>query len=499
MLAADAVRKLSVGRSVAEQDNDLTEYFVETSIFDKVINDQVDIVAGDKGSGKSAIFRILHEKYRSFPTIDDVEMIPAFNLTGSTVFDRFSQLNEQSERAYAVIWKTYFLALIGNYILDVCESMYSENLQKLRLALEALEVRSQDPSAPSVFTLLVNRLKRLASPSSLEATISLAPAGLPSVAWRTEYREFVDDVDNVKRIISISKCMEILDRCVNDLDLRIWVPIDRLDEAFAATPEIEIPALRALLRTYLDSKEYPRIRFKMFLRNDLFRRISETPFVNLTHIHSAMVDISWIKDDLFALICDRLRNSQYYREHILCLQSNDEIFYCVFPLQIDRGDRKPTTWNWITNRLTDGNNRIAPRNLIDLVSKAIDAQSRRDAQTRRAVVLGEPLLEPVAVRTALEQVSELRVQDTLIAENGHIGAHVQSFYGGKANHTKETLSAVLSLSGIALENAVSDLQKAGFLGREGDRYIIPMMYRSGLKITQGKATPSPASQTPHPP
>jgi hypothetical protein len=45
---------------------------------------------------------------------------------------------------------------------------------------------------------------------------------------------------------------------------------------------MEVPALRALLRTYLDLTEFEHIKLKLFVRRDLFSRITAGGFVNLT-------------------------------------------------------------------------------------------------------------------------------------------------------------------------------------------------------------------------
>ena len=57
------LQALDLGASVAEHDQLLQQHFVETSVFRKVVEGRVDIVAGDKGTGKTAIFRILKERY----------------------------------------------------------------------------------------------------------------------------------------------------------------------------------------------------------------------------------------------------------------------------------------------------------------------------------------------------------------------------------------------------------------------------------------------------
>lgn len=57
--ASDLIKEFDVGNSAAEFDSDLENYFVETGTFRSVIEDRGDIIAGDKGTGKTAIYRVL--------------------------------------------------------------------------------------------------------------------------------------------------------------------------------------------------------------------------------------------------------------------------------------------------------------------------------------------------------------------------------------------------------------------------------------------------------
>ncbi len=63
MQMTDIVRQLELGNSVAEFDEALENYFVETEPFRALVSNRVDIVAGDKGTGKTAIFKILRQRY----------------------------------------------------------------------------------------------------------------------------------------------------------------------------------------------------------------------------------------------------------------------------------------------------------------------------------------------------------------------------------------------------------------------------------------------------
>jgi hypothetical protein len=99
---------------------------------------------------------------------------------------------------------------------------------------------------------------------------------------------------------------------VRDAGVSVWVAIDRLDEAFQGFPQVEVPALRALLRTYLDMLDFPKVKLKLFLRRDLFRRIIAGGFVNLTHVNARKFEIIWDEEDLLNLLCRRIRENKEF-------------------------------------------------------------------------------------------------------------------------------------------------------------------------------------------
>jgi hypothetical protein len=55
MKCVDLLKKMSFGVEVAEEEvNELASYFVETNQWSQMANGEIDIVRGEKGSGKSA-------------------------------------------------------------------------------------------------------------------------------------------------------------------------------------------------------------------------------------------------------------------------------------------------------------------------------------------------------------------------------------------------------------------------------------------------------------
>jgi len=68
------LRQLDFGNSVAEFDEALDRYFVETEAFRALRFDRADLIAGDEGTGKTALYRVFKQRYTSIPELKKVEV-----------------------------------------------------------------------------------------------------------------------------------------------------------------------------------------------------------------------------------------------------------------------------------------------------------------------------------------------------------------------------------------------------------------------------------------
>jgi hypothetical protein len=289
-------------------------------------------------------------------------------------------------------------------------------------------------------------------------------------------------------VIPHEDALRLLNRALDEADITVWVILDRLDEAFQGFPAVEVPVLRALLRSYLDLLEFSRIRLKLFVRNDLFRKVTHGGFVNLTHVNARKIEIVWEEEDLLNLFCRRVRQCpEFIKSLALESKTDKEIFEAIFPRQVDQGPRKATTWSWIMSRIRDGNGIKPPRNLIDLAIKAKEAQLRSEERTSRSFGVGVPIIDAEAIRRAQKALSEQRVQDTLLAEAADFAPMIEKFRNGKAEHNDQSLARLLAITTSKVRPTVRPLLEMGFLEEVGESLKVPILYRDGLEITQGKA------------
>lgn len=491
MRRKEALQQLNLGNSVAENDEDLKQYFVETETFRALKHGQADIVAGDKGTGKTALYKILAERYGEFPELKNVEVIPAFNTTGSPVFQQLAEGEVLTEGQYRTIWKTYVLSLVGNWLLKIFEDELTPSMERLDALLRRISLREADEKPRTIFSALVQLVRRLTTPKSVGIALSFDEAGLPVTTPQIEFGEPTDG-ESERVVIRHAESLGLLNTALEEAGIYIWLILDRLDEAFTGYPATEIPALRALLRTYLDLQEFDRIRLKMFVRKDLFRKVTQAQggFVNLTHINDRKVEIVWDDDDLLNLLIQRVRtNEQFMETAELAGKSNTEIFRAMFPEQVEDGSRRPKTFRWMLSRIRDGQDVKPPRNLIDLVKFAQEGQSRKEDREPRDFTPGDELIESEAIKGALTRLSNQRVEDTLLAESGEYRNIIEKFRDGQAEHNLESLERTLELGAPETRATLRVLLDMGFLERirQSETYKIPMLYRDGLNITQGRA------------
>ncbi|HXH15523.1 MAG TPA: hypothetical protein VNJ10_05270 [Sphingomonas sp.] len=475
--------KLNLGTSVAEFDEDLESYFVETNVFREFIRDKVDIIAGDKGTGKTAIYRFINKRHKEIKELEDVLIIPAFNPSGNPIFSKLTEQASMEEAKYVLLWKSYILSLVGNTLIQNDPLLVGSDLDKM---LKGLGLKTPSVTPKNVFAKILGQIPNFLHWKSAEVQFSLTESGLPAITPKVEFS--APGVEKLEAMtISAEDAFAVLDAAMPESDVRAWVTFDRLDEAFQGHADIEVTALRGLLRTYLDLTEFARLKLKLFLRRDLFRRITSSGFVNLTHINAKKLEIIWDEEDLLNLLARRIRQNDEFVDGLGIRELSDqEMFDRIFPDQVDFGLRKPKTWVWMMRRVRDGNDVKPPRNLIDLIKFSREAQLRKEDRDPRENT-SDALIEPDALRKGLSQLSESRVNDTLLAEAGTLSPVINRFRDGKAEHNVDSLADVLSLRPSEVRPAIKPLLELGFLEDIKGTYKIPTLYREGLGVTQGKA------------
>ena len=270
----DVLANLSFGQRIAEDEADaLVAYFVETDQWRKIISGEVDVVYGPKGSGKSALYALLR---KSMDQLWERGIVPVAgeNVRGTPAFEDLVADPPTSEEQFRALWKTYFLSIAG----EVLQRLKIKNGDAERLLANLTEaglLTASEFSARRILKAAFDYVRR----AELSGEIKLNSAtGMPEgIGGKITFREPAPEETKLG-FISVDSLLELASDALAQESRSIWIVLDRLDVAFADSPELEANALRALFRVYRDLQGLTNLSLKILLRDDIWKRITDSGF-----------------------------------------------------------------------------------------------------------------------------------------------------------------------------------------------------------------------------
>lgn len=229
-----------------------------------------------------------------------------------------------------------------------------KEINHLYRILEDEKLIEEERNLASILRNVQRTARRILNSINLDTALSVDPAtGYPSVGAKISLKEPTTD-EKKNGVLSIDNMFSVLSKALVDNDWKIWILLDRLDVAFIDNHDLEANALRALMRVYNDIKGFDNVSMKIFLREDIWKKISAGGFREASHIIRYVL-LSWDSSSLLNLIMRRvLSNNVILNEFGLdkasVLQSAEkqlELFLRLFPRQVDPGKAKSLTLKWM--------------------------------------------------------------------------------------------------------------------------------------------------------
>lgn len=254
---------------------------------------------------------------------------------------------------------------------------------------------------------------------------------------------------------------------------------------------------------------YKNLRAKIFLRNDILKGEVKIPDkIKLNHYRS---NIEWTYDHLLAMLWKRMLEANDELKELMkqALEKegyslpeselvgimpkpeeelNKIMLRTLIGEKMGKGN-KAYTYNWIFYRLRDTNNKIVPRSLIKLFSAAARHELNHTDTSNKD---GIKILKPRALEDSVEEVSTDRITDM---EEEY--EEYQQIFTNLGNYCstfpadEEVLDQALIKCGISedhLKTVIDHLMEIGILGEyqkkksEPVRYHIPDIYLKGMKL-----------------
>lgn len=492
MDAQQIVQSIAMGSRVAEDEaKQLATYFVETENWRKVYQGEADVIFAPKGGGKSAIYSMLVSRENEF--FDrGILLAPAENPKGDTAFAEVDKEPPTSEDEFIGLWKIYFLSIIAQTLSEY--DVKNPPTLKMFAALDAAGLL-QTSAVPrrQLVRRAMDFVRSMFRPASIETTFTVDPnSGTPIVVPKISFKEPSSEQRQLG-MLHVDDLFELAENALDQAGYTIWILLDRLDIAFADSPELESNALRGLFRVYRDLESRSNVQLKIFLRSDIWETITRRGFRESSHI-TRDLRIDWNENTLLRLCVQRLLRSNELRseygvnqaEILSDVEKQKEFFYRVFPRQVDRGEKKPGTVDWCLSRTKDGTDHNAPRELIHLLSETRNSQLTR-FETGQAAPEGEAVFDRQAFKDALPAVSQVRLTQTLYAEHPVLRPYIEMLEGQKTRHNAGSLAAIWGVSIDEAAHTAEELVVIGFFEVRLNDYWVPFMYRPALGMVQGSA------------
>ena len=285
------LKQISFGARVAEDEtNELGNYFVETDQWDRIFGGEIDVVKGDKGAGKSAIYSLLSAK--SDELFDKrILLITAEEPRGTPVFKELVTEPPAAEAEFVGLWKLYLLSLIAKKFQEF--DINNDPAKKLieHLSSQGLIERSFD--LRKLLKIASQYARRYFTPT-IETTVKIDPTGAHSFTGKITPGE--PKADEAKLgFVSLDDLAKLADTALKESDFRIWILLDRLDVAFAETHDLEKNALRALFRVYRDFSAHDDIKAENLPAHRYLDPNRHSGFREASHI-TKDVTLSWSKE-----------------------------------------------------------------------------------------------------------------------------------------------------------------------------------------------------------
>ncbi len=495
MKVVDVLRQVDFGKRVAEEEVDqLATYFVETESWRKVLADKIDIIYGAKGSGKSALFSLLYANIKNLEQ-RRILIATAENPRGAPAFKSIVKDPPTGEEELNALWKLYLCCILSATLSR--KGIKNKQAEILRRALEESGLSPREKNLQTLLRSVLAYVRRLLRPTAVETSIKVDQNTLRPTAFATKIIfDEPSPEETAAGIFSVDSLLQTGNEALLKANYSSWILLDRLDVAFSDSPDLEGNALRALFRVYLDNQSNRNIKLKIFLRTDIWKRITEEGFREGSHITKSLI-LKWDRNALLNLIIKRavqndplVKQYNTNRAYILrSLDTQEKFFYKAFPKQVDVGPNKLKTFDWLLSRTRDGTGQTAPRELIHLLNEIRDEQVNR-------LEIGEnepsdsKMFNRTVFKEALKAVSETRLNQTLYSEYPKSKEWIEKLRGLKTQHTIGSLSKVWDKSFEEAKKIVRKLVDIGFFelrDPKSPKYWVPFLYRDALEMLQGAA------------
>jgi hypothetical protein len=453
MLPLPALSSLDFGAGAADLERSLSNYFYRSQAFERACDPEICLIIGEKGAGKSAIFLMIREQGQEIPEFRNPNFLIA---TTANLREHYHLLRSKLGAApsFVTLWKFYFASIAALTLLDTCTGKEADFLLKF---VERWEINPQ--KFPTLLGATVTiPMKFVELKVGGAQTSPLNPLQIHEV-FATINRELAKD------------------------SRTLWIAVDELDKVDVDGTNGRNPTsdlLSALMQTHSELYQLGQIRFKFFVRSDVYEGLT---YVDKDHFSNTILRLKWESEDLVIMLALRIAASVGGVSGELKLGQAQEIVDQVFDWPQRVGG-----FRQLLDELRDGRGSVLPR---DLLNFAISARNHQIQFNRWGTnVPQKGLISPQAVEKGLDEASQAKLSDFLTTfpelYRKYLNLQGHSSYQISQNDLQSLFGLPDKLN---FDLALQDFWRVGAIAREGsrplhltERFVIPPIYRRALSL-----------------
>lgn len=504
--AQQVLMHLNFGRVDGETDNRFEQCFIGTEMLRQVLLPQHSLVVGNKGSGKSAMCRLLVDDLQKVKPLlpkqyAEIFCIPAYGIQSEEQLPNVElrELTPETIDEFRYFWLLYLGLKVSSYLLNnkkmksLIDNHPKEEVKKAHATLKHLLVDVgliEQKSVTSKISHVVHKFRQARNKKNAFA----------------RQEKYVGEGFQQKTGVSIIAMLEAVDLILRETNCTAWIMLDKLDLLYVDDIQklrASITGLVQLLVQY--GNQFKNIQFKIFLRNDIYRQLH---IVNKSHLVTYTTEMKWRGPLLLKLLVSRAVVDPHVREYCEgmlgepvdvtnVIVGSDEyvlkLFNVIFESNVGakqtvRTEAEPTH-QWIMKRLIDGMGNSFPRELIHLGNRAVERQRELNRIAGRHT--STRLIGAAALKDAFTMISQYRCDTYLYSEFPHLSKHFDVFRGSdSAVFHREELYMLFEPLSPHSDEAIRQVFDVGLLQPLGTnvdscrKFKIPPLYRAGLGITE---------------
>ncbi len=286
------LKDIDFGKDTAEFDKNLAEYFLATETYNRIVDGRKSIIAGRKGSGKTALMRYYVSEATPKQSVISLEASQATLLKIKQSVDKLGDQLSDLDASFKHAWLFSIMLALSQKVIDNQWAISEDAQLVYQFARNNLSYKGTD-----VISALGNYI--------ISWFVNAKSIGIGDIQVERDSQKINDLVFDERTLISLigSSAREL-----NRRGLTVYIFIDKLDERWEASPG-NIALIQGLL---LASREIRALSLDVYaiilIRDDILRTSTEQ-FQHVDHFRMEQELIQWNEDTLVSLLAKRIEYS----------------------------------------------------------------------------------------------------------------------------------------------------------------------------------------------